>query len=59
MTMFNWIQSHWGIIATILFLASELIGEASDVKANSIFGVIRNFLKGEAKKGINSLEKDI
>ena len=36
---------------------SELLGEIPSIKANSIFGLIRDFLKGEAKKDTADLAK--
>jgi hypothetical protein len=50
MTTFNWIQSHWAPIATILWLLSELLGETARFKSNSILGLIRDFFKKEAAK---------
>ena len=57
MTTFNWIQAHWAYIATALFIISELLGEVPSIKSNSVFGFIRDFLKGEAKKDTADLAK--
>jgi hypothetical protein len=57
MTIFNWIQTHWVHIATLLFIVSELLGEIPSIKSNSIYGLIRDFLKGEAKKDTADLAK--
>jgi hypothetical protein len=57
MTIFNWIQSHWAHVATILFILSELLGEIPSIKSNSVFGLIRDFLRGEAKKDTAELAK--
>ena len=57
MTVFNWILAHWAHIATILFIVSELLGEIPSVKSNSVYGFIRDFLKGEAKKDAADLAK--
>ena len=57
MTIFNWIQSHWAHIATVLFILSELLGELPSIRSNSVYGLIRDFLRGEAKKDAADLAK--
>jgi hypothetical protein len=41
----------------VLFLLSEIIGENTSLKTNSIFGTFRNFLKGEAIKSKREVDK--
>ena len=41
----QFITSHWGEIATLLWGTSELLGEVPSIKANSIFGVLKGMLK--------------
>jgi hypothetical protein len=48
-----------GIIMTILFLISELLGENKKIKSNSVFGLIRSFLKSESKTALPEVENSI
>ena len=48
---------HAAIVTTLLFLLSELIGESESLKASSVFGFIRNFLKGESQKVFPEIDK--
>jgi hypothetical protein len=50
MAIVKWTQDNWAVIVSVLFLISELLGESDKIKSNSVFGVIRDFLRGEAKK---------
>lgn len=53
----EYVSHSWGIIAFILFLLSELIGENKRIRSSSIYGLIRDFLKGESIKAKPKLEK--
>ena len=50
MTIYEWTHANWTVIATILFLLSELLAQIPSVKANSIFQVILGFLKKEKEE---------
>ena len=47
----DFVKGNWGTIATILFLLSELIAGVTRLESNSIFQLIRNWLKAAAGKG--------
>ncbi len=53
----SFVTTHYAILVTILFLLSELIGEIPSLKSNSVFGLIRDLLKGEYKKESQDLAK--
>lgn len=57
MSVLTWIHAHWAVIATILLLVSELLGETQSIRENSIFGVVREFLRGESEKASEDLAK--
>lgn len=57
MKAFNWIKKRWAIIATILFLLSELIGEIPAIKESSVFGFVRDSLKTEFVREAPTIEK--
>ena len=57
MVVFNFIKNNWGVIATLLFLVSELLGEFKNLKSNSIFGLVVDFLRGEYKKARPKLDE--
>jgi hypothetical protein len=57
MSVLTWLHAHWAVIATILFLVSELLGETQSIRENSIFGVVREFLRGESEKTSEDLAK--
>jgi hypothetical protein len=57
--MVEFVIKHSGIIMTILFLISELLGESQKIKSNSVYGFIRSFLKGESKSALPEIEKSI
>ncbi len=46
-SIFEFFKSNWGLIATILWLLSELIA-SSKLKANSIYQLATNWLKSKA-----------
>ena len=50
MEAFKFIQNNWAVIATILFLLSELLAQIPRVKANSVFQLIFGFLKKEKEE---------
>jgi hypothetical protein len=58
-TTVDFISKNLAVIMTILFLLSELIGENKKIAASSVFGSIRNFLKGESQKALPQVEKAI
>ena len=53
----DFMVKHLGVIMTVLFLLSELIGENKSISANSIFGLIKSFLKGESLKAKSDVDK--
>ena len=55
--MLEFFKANFHYIFMILFLISEIIGETTRIKSNSIFGVIRNFLRGEAQKSKPQVDK--
>ena len=57
MQIYEWISNQWSVIATILFLSSELIGEVPSIKSSSVYGLIRDLLKGEYQKAKPKLEE--
>ena len=59
MDAYSFISKHWGMIATILFLWSELLAEVPAIRANSIFSLIRDLFKGEAKKAQHEIVEAI
>jgi|GEM_PF-2516086 len=59
MSVLTWVHAHWAIIATILFLISELLGESQRIRENSIFGLIREFLQSEAGRGSSEMKEGL
>jgi len=57
--MVDFFMKNLGIMMSILFLISELLGENKKIKASSVFGLIRSFLKGEALKAQPEVAKMI
>ena len=59
MAILKWTQTNWAVIVSVLFLISELLGESEKIRSNSVFGVVRDLLKGEAKQAESELVKAI
>jgi hypothetical protein len=45
-----WLQANYGLIVSILFIASEGLALVPGVKANSVFQAVFNFLQKAAGK---------
>jgi hypothetical protein len=59
--MIDFLSKNIGIIMTILFLISELLGENKRFTSNSVYSAIRTFLKGQsvaAKPKVDLLLRD-
>ena len=41
----DFVVNNWGLIATVLFLISEILAQIPSVKSNSIFQLIVGLLK--------------
>ena len=49
----TWIQTNWGLIATMLWVTCELLNQMSSIKANSVLELVitslESLLKGQEK----------
>lgn len=45
MAILQWLQSNWGMVATVLFGISEALALIPGIQSNSVFQLIFNFLK--------------
>jgi hypothetical protein len=45
--MLEYVSAHWGQIATVLFVVSELLAEVESVKSNSIFQLLFGWLRSQ------------
>jgi hypothetical protein len=59
MDFMDFLVRHSATITLILFLISELLGENEKIRANSVFGAFRSFLKGESLKVLPEVEKHL
>lgn len=48
-----WLQANWGYLATVLWVACELLNQMSTVKSNSVIELVINsieaLIKGQTK----------
>lgn len=57
MAFVQFIENNWAVIATLLFVLSELLAHIPSVQANSIFQLIMSFLKKEKESADTKASK--
>jgi hypothetical protein len=55
----QFVTLNYAQIITVLFLTSELLASIPVVKANSVFQLLFNLFKSEAKKEVTTITNDI
>lgn len=56
----DWMTQNWGLIASILFILSEIIGAIPTVKASGVFTAIVNTVKSLVSKAAkDEMDKDL